>query len=107
MTRHRHLSFSVQSQRYTGNKINNFYSGVENFDGGIINKKIENLFYFRPSAEYIDRHGNKYKYTSKQRKDDICSTLLAIDKYIKLTEKQHFALNTLEIFYLKIYDRIL
>lgn len=85
MTRHRHLSFSVQSQRYTGMRIsqlaNSFYNNAKNqsIEPYQIEKfLVEKVFYFRPVGEYFDREGNKYVYTESERERDFnnCTRLV-------------------------------
>lgn len=69
---HRHLSFSVQSQRYTFEKVYSLGKILlENrpmFPEGLIN----DAFYFRePNQKYFDREGNKYTYTLEDYEDDL------------------------------------
>lgn len=66
-TRHRHISFSVQSQRYTGDRILKLGNELCNKTQGdkllretAIN--IEKVFYRRPKGKYQDREGNNYEY---------------------------------------------
>lgn len=73
MTRHRHLSFSVQSQRYTGERIvKNANKILRNFDGKYCKKElVEEIFYLRPTGDYLDREGHKYLYSSEDRERDL------------------------------------
>jgi len=73
MTRHRHLSFSVQSQRYTGERIvKNAFAIKKEFDGKHCRKKlVEDIFYLRPEGHYLDREGHKYLYSSEDRERDL------------------------------------
>ena len=73
MTRHRHLSFSVQSQRYTGERISrNALKIKKEFDGKHCRKElIEQLFYLRPEEYYLDRVGNKYHYSNEDKENDL------------------------------------
>ena len=73
-TRHRLLSFSVQSQRYTSQRIAtvaNDFSVTE----------LEKVFYFRPIGSYFDREGNKYKYEQMHRNEDMRVTKQLIEFY--------------------------
>lgn len=83
LTRHRHLSFSVQSQRYTGErimKLNKFLvsSGVPDLEKA---KEIEKLFYVRPVGDYKDRKGNYHKLTQEERIETLLSFINPIDTY--------------------------
>lgn len=69
---HRHLSFSVQSQRYTYDKVYNIgkvlLDGRPTFPTNLIN----DAFYFQtPGEKYYDRSGNKYFYTEDDYNDDL------------------------------------
>jgi thymidylate synthase (FAD) len=70
-------SFDVQSFRYTSQRILDVVSGE---------RKIEEVFYFRPVGFYVDRQGKKYEYTEEQRYDDKTFCLLAAGKYLKKVE---------------------
>lgn len=75
-TRHRLLSFSVQSQRYTGDRIlNNVKSTRLNI--------TDDLFYFRPEGKYQDRESNSYNYTIGDLVEDRKDTELSMIKYKK------------------------
>jgi thymidylate synthase (FAD) len=79
-TRHRLLSFSVQSQRYTGKRIEKLAEQlVEGKEGNY--EKIEKVFYFRPMGIYTDRQGDKYLYGDLSREADLEFTWKAIKKY--------------------------
>lgn len=56
------VSFDVQSMRYTGKRV-----------VALAHQKadIEDVFYFRPVGNYVDRFGKKYAYTKKTRETDI------------------------------------
>lgn len=73
MTRHRHLSFSVQSQRYTGERVaRNANKILHDFDGKYCKKElVEKIFYLRPEGQYLDREGHKYQYTKEDRERDL------------------------------------
>lgn len=59
ITRHRvGLHFSVQSQRYTGQRI---------VDAAVGMRDIEEVFYLRPVGTYSDRQSKKYEYTQVHR----------------------------------------
>lgn len=79
---HRHLSFSVQSQRYTYKKINEL--GNKYIETSLTEteqlydscEELQRLFYFRrPGQLYLDRDGNKYEYTQHDFEDDLVDTL--------------------------------
>lgn len=57
-TRHRLISFSVESMRYSGQRI------IDVVDG---KRDIDDVFYLRPIGEYSDRQGKKYYYSPEQR----------------------------------------
>lgn len=77
-TRHRHMSFDVQSGRYSGERI------VDAADGNI---DIEDIFYLRPVGYYTNREGKKYYYSQEQREDDLKWCLEASKRYaIKILE---------------------
>ena len=103
-TRHRHLSFSVQSQRYTGERVLKVAEylncdevamkiEIRGFDKVLEAEKehIESLFYFRPLGFYNDREGRKYEYTEKLRLYHIEKAWEAINGYLSDTKKFGFA----------------
>lgn len=56
------VSFSVQSSRYTGQRIVDVTEGK---------RTIDQVFYFRPVGTYTDREGKHYDYTELHRRSDI------------------------------------
>lgn len=62
LTRHRLLSFSVQSFRYTSQQFEAYTSGDSD--------ELERLVYLRQPGEYVDRSGNRYTYSTEQREQD-------------------------------------
>lgn len=89
MTRHRHLSFSVQSQRYTGKRVEDLSRKIEEFCYGsseALKEVISPVFYFRPVDNYVDREGKKYFYSEKQRTEDMITTASLVEKYAKQIE---------------------
>jgi thymidylate synthase (FAD) len=60
-TRHRLLSFDVQSMRYTSQSV---------MDVITLGDDVEEVFYFRPVGQYKDRQGKSYEYTEAMREDD-------------------------------------
>jgi thymidylate synthase (FAD) len=66
LTRHRHLAFSVQSQRYTGDRILALANLIGRSSYGITDE-IDKVFYVRPIGEYKDRKGNYCKWTDSDR----------------------------------------
>jgi thymidylate synthase (FAD) len=95
-TRHRHLSFSVQSMRYTGQRFINVANDIDissidytvegtpysmGFDPEFFDEDIEKVVYLRPVGFYFDREGNKYEYTQKHRNQDLSLAYLTIQHY--------------------------
>lgn len=73
VTRHRiGLHFSVQSFRYTGQRIVDAAQGI---------RDVEEVFYLRPVGSYSDRQGKKYDYTEDLRQDDLDWCLRACHRY--------------------------
>lgn len=66
------ISFDVQSQRYTGRRVQKV---AENL------LPVEDVFYLRPEGHYIDRQGDRYTYTKDDIQEDICDIQLACQKY--------------------------
>lgn len=62
VTRHRHLSFGVQSFRYTGAQVAEVSL--------LGDRDIEDILYLRPVGEYIDREGKRYTYSQDIRAMD-------------------------------------
>lgn len=71
ITRHRHVSFSVQSFRYTSPPETN------NSDDD-----IENIFYLRQAGQYTSRTGI-FTYTEKMREEDLQLMKLTLLQYHK------------------------
>lgn len=100
-TRHRHLSFSVQSQRYTGERIFKLSKILVNCDKkkcikgndykSYLKKQIKNYFYFRPLGKYLDRNGNKYLYTDLDLNKDILYVWECLKHYYHLVSTVGFA----------------
>ncbi len=72
------ISFDVQSNRYTGNRIVQAAIGL---------KEIEEVFYLRPVGYYNDRQGKRYEYTKEQRDRDLAWCLEAAKRYQQLLEE--------------------
>ena len=89
-TRHRHVSFSVQSQRYTGKYIAKLAKTITR-DAIDNDPKVASsffkIFYFRPVGFYVDREGSKYAYTQAMRSDDIDLTLDILFSYAHRMEQ--------------------
>ena len=90
ITRHRHLSFSVQSQRYTGDRILKVVEQLYKLDllteteETIFSLKkdlIESILYFRPIGNYLDREGNKYFYSEEIRNRHIIKAEKNLKEY--------------------------
>lgn len=71
LTRHRHLSFSVQSFRYTSPTAGN---------------DIEDIIYIRPVGFYQDRNGNKIEYTEELRNQDLALAKQLFSHYLQRVE---------------------
>jgi thymidylate synthase (FAD) len=87
-TRHRTLSFSVQSQRYTCDRIVSLVKEIEEEAGleDVVSSLIEKVFYLRPIGEYLDRQGNKYLYREHSRLADVESIWKSIRNYARRIE---------------------
>jgi thymidylate synthase (FAD) len=72
LTRHRLVSFDVQSFRYTGQHV------VEVAEG---RRNPEEVFYLRPVGDYASRQGKKYEYTEKWRQKDLDACIQASERY--------------------------
>lgn len=73
LTRHRLLSFSVQSFRYTSLQFMNYNSTPET---------LTSLVYFRQAdAEYLGRNGSKYFYTKEMLLEDMYTAHLSVETY--------------------------
>lgn len=92
LTRHRHLSFSVQSQRYTGKRISDLGNYLKKHTAKIqCVSKIEQLFYARPIGEYTDREGNTFLQTKNSRIGELLSYREPIKNYaINVSRKMPF-----------------
>ncbi len=83
------VSFDVQSQRYTSQRILSLAQQLkvspENYT-----QLIEEVFYFRAVGHYFDREGKKYYYSPSQRDQDILFTQNAIAFYAdKVNQEGH------------------
>jgi len=74
---HRLLTFDVQSQRYTGQRIVDWVNSWKN-EKGTMDRWVElvfepgmQIFYTRPVGTYVDREGNKYEHTVQDQYDDM------------------------------------
>ncbi len=66
------LSFDVQSNRYTSQRILDVPTGK---------RDVEEVFYLRPLGKYTDRQGKRYEYTPEQRQEDLDWCRAACDRY--------------------------
>lgn len=66
------ISFDVQSNRYTGQRIIDVVTGK---------RDTEEVFYLRPVGEYSDRQGKRYHYSEKQRDAHLEWCFDAADQY--------------------------
>ncbi len=71
------VSFDVQSNRYTGERIVQAARGL---------RGIEEVFYLRPVGEYNNRQGKHYVYTEAQRCGDLEWCLAAAKRYAEMIE---------------------
>lgn len=73
LTRHRLLSFSVQSFRYTSKQFEDYNSTPE---------YLNRLVYFRQAdTRYVGRDGSKYEYTREMLFEDMATAHMAIQGY--------------------------
>lgn len=72
LTRHRHINFSVQSQRYSGKR----FTTPDAYE-------TEDLIYLRPVGKYTDRQGSPYDYTKEWRDSDVSIAMTLADYYAK------------------------
>jgi thymidylate synthase (FAD) len=93
-TRHRHISFSVKSQRYTCERVLKLAQELvectrekciddADYDATVeeLSNKIQSVFYFRPLGFYLDRQGNKYEYNELHLQNDISQVWTALEHY--------------------------
>jgi thymidylate synthase (FAD) len=94
---HRHITFDVQSNRYTSNRFLDVASKIEaackmhnpdyqEIEHRIINslmlqEAIEDLIYFRPVGSYFNRNSHSYEYDESQRLQDIVDAGKLICRY--------------------------
>lgn len=78
LTRHRLLSFDVQSMRYTGDQFLDVAEGT---------KDVEEVFYIRPEGIYESRDKKGYAWSLHDRIDAKADLLLACKKYKAQTER--------------------
>lgn len=71
-TRHRLVSFDVQSFRYTSDHVLEVATGE---------RDVESVFYLRPVGDYSDRQGKKYFYSEEQRNLDLLWCIEASKRY--------------------------
>jgi thymidylate synthase (FAD) len=100
-TRHRLLSFSVQSQRYTGKRVFDLsdqilhWENSEEYDVQCIpldkKEEISKIFYFRPIGQYLDRNGNKYEYSKWDLESDIFHVHSVLEHYHHLISNRGFS----------------
>ena len=69
------ISFDVQSNRYTGQRIAAAAAGK---------RDIEDIFYLRPVGYYSDRQGKRYHYTQEMRDRDLAWCAEAARRYQQL-----------------------
>lgn len=73
ITRHRiGWHYSVQSGRYTGQRICKVVTGEAD---------VDEVFYLRPVGSYTDRQGKRYEYTEALRQEDLEWCWLAAYRY--------------------------
>lgn len=72
ITRHRHLSFSVQSGRYTSKRFSEYS------DNDLV---IEDLVYIRPVGVYSDREAPLYNFTEEWRNQHLSRAMREVYEY--------------------------
>lgn len=72
------LSFDVQSQRYTGARIEKVASGE---------LPVEDVFYIRPAGTYRDRQGDPYTWSEDDAEEFAAIALSSALDYTRLREK--------------------
>jgi thymidylate synthase (FAD) len=72
------VSFDCQSQRYTSEAVIAFVEG---------RKPIEEVFYFRPVDDYVDRQGHRYHYYVDDLIEDIEKTTKEAKNYVDRLNK--------------------
>lgn len=81
---HRHLSFSVQSQRYTFEKVYKLGSHTDSMPLDL----LHDTFYFREiDSKYVDRDGHKYLYTAEDLAEDQEQVMKACRHFAKRLDK--------------------
>lgn len=78
VTRHRLMSFGVQSGRYTSKRFLDVVSGK---------RDVEEVFYLRPEGFYTNRQGKKYDYTEDERELDLAYCEEACHRYARKIEQ--------------------
>ncbi len=74
-------SFDVQSMRYSGKRLTDFWRLYKDQPAPVQLREVEKLIYFRPVGTYRDRNGKNYEYEEKWRQDDKVQAINAIKKY--------------------------
>lgn len=80
------ISFDVQSQRYTGNRVVQLSKHLIEGSGDCY-EKIEEVFYLRPIGQYSDRLGIKYSYDEHDRNFDFEDVWRRIKRYNSKIQK--------------------
>lgn len=81
------VTFSVQSFRYTGERILELgILGEQSKTSAKVNfnelfSSVEDIFYIRPEGHYTNREGKKYLVTEKHREDDLWECLQSAIRY--------------------------
>lgn len=77
------ISFDVQSGRYTGEQVVKLgkHLSTNRLPDLDARKKIEEVFYLRPSGEYTDRSGKRYVYSDRMRYNDLMSLEASAIRY--------------------------
>ena len=79
---HRHLSFDVQSGRYTGERIIKLAEIAERVNLSLTEiKQVEDVFYIRSPGIYKDRHGHSIEWTKSDRHHARIDLLSQAKKY--------------------------
>ena len=79
VTRHRiGIHFSVQSFRYTSKSVLDVANDIQ---------RPNDVFYFRPPGDYVDRQGKRYTYTDYDRNNDLRFASISAIRYRNKIER--------------------
>jgi len=78
---HRHLSFDVQSGRYTGKRLVDFVKGADDHMG------VEDLFWVRKPGVYVDRMGNRLVWNALDREREYQRLITVCQQYAEAVDE--------------------